>query len=126
MKKLILTFVLFSTSAIAGWTHVGGDERMSYYADFATIDKSGDTSTMWSLLDFKAVQSVGDIKPFYSINVKTEYSCGTKQSRTLEVVYTSGSMGRGETVYSIDSEVKFTSVPSGSIEEVNWKIACEE
>lgn len=126
MKKLILIFALFSTSAVAGWTHVGGDKGLSYYADLATIDKSGDTSTMWSLLDFQAEQSVGDIKPFYSVNVKTEYSCGTKQSRTLEVVYTSGSMGKGEMVYSIDSDVKFTPVPSDSIEEVNWKIACEE
>lgn len=111
---------------MAGWTHVGGDSGLSYYVDLATIDQSGDVSRMWSLLDYQAVQSVGDIKPFFSINVKTEYSCGAKQSRTLEVVYTSGNMGRGEMVYSIDSEVKFTPVPPDSIEEVNWKIACED
>jgi hypothetical protein len=98
MGKALLMGLLavVSTSAVAEWVEVGGNESATAYADRATIDKAGNLVKMWDLLDFKVVQARPYGTPYRSQKTRQEYDCKEARARILEVLRYSENMGGGE------------------------------
>ena len=125
MKLLIAALLaVFSTSALAEWTEIGGNDTLATYADLSTIRKSGDKVKMWNLSDFKVVQTVNG-KRLLSKAMQYEYDCKEEISRMLTLNYYSKNMGQGDIVYmSGNLHVEFEPIPPGSVGETLFKVAC--
>ena len=130
MKKLLLTLALtfVSTSTLAEWTRVGeSDKKGGYtaYADLASARKVGDKAKMWALFDYKVVQKVSGVE-FLSEKIRREYDCKEKQMRVLAYSLLGWNMESGELIRSYSQPQKWEAVQPGSIDEMEWKVACGE
>ena len=130
MKKLLLTLALtfLSTSTMAEWTKVGeSDKKGGYtaYTDLASIRKAGDKAKMWALFDYKVVQKASGVE-FLSEKIRREYDCKEKQMRVLAYSLFGWNMESGDLIRSYSQPQKWAAVQSGSIDEMEWKIACGE
>ena len=125
MKKLILLLLLIvSTNVFAEWANVDDNDEMTTYVDFGTIKKKGNKVKIWSLMDFKTVQTYEKIK-FLSQLARNEYDCEEETRRMLDLFWYSVNMRQGEIVFSsknIKNEAE--SIVPGSISEALFKIAC--
>lgn len=130
MKKLLvtLTLALFSTGAMAEWTKVGeSDSKGGYtaYADLASIRKAGNRAKMWALFDYRIVQKAAGVE-FLSEKIRREYDCKEKQMRKLAFSLFSWNMEDGDLIRSYSQPQKWEAVQPGSVDEAEWKIACNE
>jgi hypothetical protein len=125
MKKvLVLLLLIVSTSVFAEWANVDDNDEMTTYVDFGTIKKKGNKVKIWSLIDFKTVQTYEKIK-FLSQLTRNEYDCEEETRRMLDLFWYSVNMRQGEIVFSsknIKDEAE--SIVPGSIDETLFKIAC--
>ena len=87
MGKALLMGLLavVSSSAVAKWVEIGGNESATAYADLATIEKAGNLVKMWDLLDFKVVQARPYGTPYRSQKTRQEYDCKAERARILDV-----------------------------------------
>ncbi|MDP1550359.1 MAG: hypothetical protein Q8L97_09400 [Nitrosomonas sp.] len=130
MKKLLLTLALtfVSTSTMAEWTRVGeSDKKGGYtaYAGLASIRKAGDKAKMWTLFDYKVVQKASGVE-FLSEKIRREYDCKEKQMRVLAYSLFGWNMESGDLIRSYSQPQKWAAVKPGSIDEMEWKVACGE
>ena len=126
MKILIAALLaVFSTSVMAEWTWVGGNERSSAYADFSTIRKSGDRVKMWNLYDLKVAGRGDDDRRFLSTSAQFEYDCKEETSNLLAFIEYSKNMGDGEVIYTAgNSHTGPRPVAPGSLMATLFKTAC--
>ena len=126
MRKTILLMLLaiVSGSAMAEWIQVSETDTNTVYADPATIHMAARTVKMWSLYDFKAVQSIDGLKPYLSSKQQYEYDCKEMKSRRRASSQHSKNMGGGKVVYSDTYTSKWKPVPPDSGLEILWKFAC--
>lgn len=130
MKKLLftLTLTLISTGAMAEWTKVGeSDSKGGYiaYADLASIRKTGSRAKMWALFDYRTVQKAAGVE-FLSEKIRREYECKEKQMRKLAFSLFSWNMEDGDLIRSYSQPQKWESIQPGSVDEAEWKVACNE
>lgn len=123
---LVLTLLLATSEVYAEWVEVGRTDggEMTAYADSGTIRRKGDLVKMWSLLDYKTVQTgIGVL--YLSTNQQNEYDCAEERTRILAFTWFSGNMGKGAAVYSgFSPENKWEPVSPGSVNKAMWKSAC--
>jgi hypothetical protein len=126
MPKAILLMLLtvVSSSAAAEWVEVGRAENITFYADPATIRRSGDLVKMWELHDLKTRYLFEMSKPVMSYMSKLEYDCKEEQSRQLYLSGHSGNMLVGERIFTNDYPDTWHQVVPGTITETLWKFAC--
>lgn len=129
MKKLLatLTLTLISTGTMAEWTKVGeSDGKGGYtaYADLASIRKAGNRAKMWALFDYRIVQKAAGVE-FLSEKIRREYDCKEKQMRKLAFSLFSWNMEDGDLIRSYSQPQKWEIVPPGSVDEAEWKVACD-
>jgi len=130
MKKILLalTLIFTSTGAIAEWTKVGdSDSKGGYtaYADMASIRKVGDKAKMWALFDYQTVQKTSGVE-YLSEKIRREYDCKQKQMRKLAYSFFSWNMEGGDLIRSYNQPQKWEPVTPDSIDEAEWKVACNE
>lgn len=116
-----------STNTLAEWTKVGeSDNKGGFiaYADLASIRKVGDRAKMWALFDYEVVQKASGVE-FLSEKIRREYDCKEKQMRKLAFSLFSWNMEGGELIRSYSQPQKWETVPAESIDEAEWKIACQ-
>ena len=70
-----------------------------FYVARSTIQRSGDSSRMWEMIDNKAAQAV-EGKPFYSMRNLYEYDCRRSRRRMLAASAYAGHLGKGVLVGS--------------------------
>lgn len=116
--------VALSASAWAEWTEIGGNDVVTFYADVATLDASGGTKKMWSLVGSKAVRTYGEIK-FSSIKTQFEFDCPAHKVRQLETAFYSGPLADGERVAGYSEASEWEAVLEGTVKDGLSKIACE-
>lgn len=109
--------------AFAAWTGVGEEPRGATYADPATVQKSGSTAKMWSILDHRTFQRMVEVG-YYSQKSLVEYDCADKRLRSLHVALHAERMGAGAVIYEDDSTREWESVSPDSVQEALWKMAC--
>ena len=93
------------------------------YVNAASIRKTGDNVTMWSLTDLKTADHY-DQKQFMSAIERREYNCKSGQMRLLFAAVYNENMGKGVLVDAMVNWEDWMLTPTGSTGEVLWKIAC--
>ena len=126
MKILIAALLaVFSTSVMAEWTEVGGNDDQTTYADLSTIRKSGDKVKMWDLLNYKVAKTSAAGKLVLSSVDQDEYDCKEEIRRPLAIIWYSKNMGDGEVVYTSGAmHEEFRPIAPGSIANTLFKLAC--
>ena len=126
MRKTILTMLLavLSSSAVAEWIEVGGNETTAIYADPATIRKMGNMVKMWHLLDYMNTRGIEGFKPYISVKVQDEYDCKQERTRTLAISLHSGNMGEGEVLGTSTAPGNWRPVPPDTLVETLREFAC--
>jgi len=122
-----LVFILLCAicaNAWAHWTRIASHDEADVYADRTGIVKQGALVKMWSLFNYRTPQHRGQIA-FLSHMTQEQYDCDKQRARTLYFSMYSDSMGEGQRVYSRSEPSDWDPLPSGSIIEKLWKIACE-
>jgi len=130
MTRLLLTMLLVLSSApvYAEWVSIGANNQrgMTVYTDPDTIRLKGDdVVTMWSLNDYKTIQTMGSTS-YLSYKVQSEYDCAEERIRKLASTFFSGNMGSGAVVYSISNEGTWLPVEPGSLGQSEWEVACDK
>jgi hypothetical protein len=124
MRKAILLMLLaVSGSAAAEWIQISSDEISVGYADAATIVRTDNTAKMWSLFDFRKFQLSGGTR-YLSETWQHEYDCKDKRRRKSYLSVHSGNMARGAVIYSDVHKTEWKSIPTGSVMDLMWNIAC--
>ncbi len=126
VKKLWIGLmgVALGANAWAEWTEIGGNDVITFYADVATLDASGGTKKMWTLVGSKAERKYGEIK-FSSIKTQFEFDCPTRKVRQLETAFYSGPLADGERVAGYAEVSEWEAVVEGTVKDGLSKIACE-
>ncbi len=121
----MMLLAVVSTGAAADWVLVSGGaaDGISAYADPATIRKTGDKVTMWTLTDYKATQKT-DGKTFMSVRSQNEYDCQEGQARIFYANIHSKNMAGGEIISTSIKPRDWEPNEPGSVSEALWKIAC--
>jgi hypothetical protein len=124
MKKLLLTLMLITASSnvMAEWVEIESNETDTFYADPATIRKTGNIVRMWVLTDYKTVQTNAS-KPYMSKLGVRKYDCKEKQSRATIKTLHSKNMGVGKYVGIIGNR-PWLPVSPRTTSELLWKFAC--
>lgn len=129
MKKLLLTtlLTLISTSAMAGWVLIDGNNNGDLYADVKSIRKVGNKVKMWTLVDFKVPQDVRGHESYLSFVVYDEYDCVDATTKTLSANFYSENMQKGSVVHSSNYAVGERTndpVAPNTLAETAWLKAC--
>jgi hypothetical protein len=127
MKKLLLTLLLAlsSTSAMAEWTHHGGNKDSDLYIDHDSIRKDGEKTQMWFMEDYRGVKKISFGKSFLSAQTLGEYDCKKERVRTVRFAIFSGKMGSGDVVSTSSIKEAWEPLVPSSLGEILWKIACK-
>jgi len=101
MKRIILVsslllLISMSSSALAEWVKVAGNDKLTAYADPSTLRKKGNITKIWSLFDFRAENTLTDGSPYLSVMRETEYNCKDHVQHMLSYSIYSGNMGKGK------------------------------
>ena len=125
--SLITLLVLSSGPADAEWVSIGADNQRgrTVYADPDTIRPKGDVVKMWSLNDYKTIQT-GPSASYLSYKVQSEYDCAEERIRKLAATFFSGNMGSGDVVSVHSKEGKWQPVEPGSLGQSEWEVACDK
>ena len=130
MHKAILMVLLVSVnnSAIAEWVEIAVSAKeakeeatMTAYADPDTIRRTGDRVKLWILADYKIINEEYGVA---SARQKDEYDCKGRKQRRLFIVFYSGHMNKGETVFIHNDRGDWEETPRGSLVEAMLEFAC--
>jgi hypothetical protein len=127
MTRLLLIILLFlsNSPAYAEWVEIAAtDYGMTVYVDSDTIRRKGDLVKMWSLLDYKTLQTDPG-GSYLSTKQQGEYDCAEERMRFHALTSFSGNMENGTVVYNLD-ETKWIPVAPESRGQALWKFACGE
>ncbi len=130
MKKLllILALILISTNTLAEWTKIGeNDDEDGYtvYAKLSSVRKADDRVKMWSLFDYKVEQKASGVN-FLSKSIRRDYDCKGRHIRVLAFKLFSWNMEQGRLVRSYSQPQNWKLVQPESMDETEWKVACEQ
>ena len=130
MKKLliILTFIFFSTPALAEWTKIGESEDeggYTVYADLTTVQKAGGRVRMWVLYDYSTEQKASGTN-FLSKKIRRNYNCKEAGIRTLAFSLYSWNMEKGDLLRAYNQPQRWERVQPDSMDEIEWTVACGE
>ena len=121
MKILLLALTLLITgSAWADWVLVVGNDSANIYIDPATIRKDGNFRKAWELHDLKKQHKDGTL----SRRMRSEYDCKQERTRMLSFTTHSGSMSRGDTLFSHDAVDIWVDIPPDTLGETILKVVC--
>ena len=126
MKKIALALVLAAVSgaAMAEWVEIDRDDDNSHHVDPATIRRSGSMVKMWTLLDYKTIQSLAPGVSMLSMKTQDEYDCSEVRSRKLYATLYSGKMGGGTVIATSNVTDEWRPISPQTIRENLWKFAC--
>ena len=124
MKKFAIFLLCLSSPAWAGWKSVAEDDSATTYADPAAIVRTGNTATMWSLLDYKAFQRMVEVG-YFSQKAQVEYDCAEPRLRVLSLALHAEKMGQGKIIYEDTSPHEWEAADAGTVNEILRKGACK-
>ena len=121
---LALALAVLSSGAAAKRTLVHSEKEFDAYVDPDTIERAGSISRMWVLHDYN-VKHVYLQWSYWSQRTLGEYDCRERRAQTLAYSFHTGQMGGGELILNgALPPGLWAPVPSGSVVEKFWKIAC--
>lgn len=126
IQHLCLAFALavLSSNVAAKRTLVHSEREFDAYVDPDTIERAGNISRMWVLHDYNE-KHVYLQWSYWSQRTLGEYDCRERRAQTLAYSFHAGQMGGGELILNgALPPGLWAPVPSGSVVEKFWKIAC--
>jgi hypothetical protein len=127
MKYFAAALMMFAASvANAEWYVMSNvsDDGYTYYLDPATIEKTGNISRVWELVDYFEIQSQ-DNDRFVSEKILRVYDCDTDKSSIESITQYAGRMAGGKTVWSNTyKDPIWRTVVKDSLGESLLRIAC--
>jgi hypothetical protein len=117
-------FMICSCAAQAAWVAESKEERFTVYLDASRVVKSGDSAKVWTLYDYKAVQTGGDGQKFLSVSIQTEIDCKQGRLRLFTLLFHSGPMATGQAVTSESGATDWEPVSVENKGTGLWKLAC--
>ena len=124
MKKFAILLLCLSGTAWAGWKSVAEDDTAITYADPAAMVRTGNTATMWSLLDYNAFQRMVEVG-YFSQKAQVEYDCAEPRLRVLSLALHAEKMGQGKMIYEDTSPHEWEAVAPDTTIAILRKVACK-
>lgn len=125
LASSLLSLFVLSGSAWADWVKVYGNDKMTAYADNATLRKKGNTTRIYSLFDFKNENALPKEAGVYqSIVRETEFNCKQNQQRMLSFTIFAGKMGKGKVVETGEDAQDWKTVSREQVAKEMKKFAC--
>jgi hypothetical protein len=123
--SLVILTLLFSNISLAEWTIIAENKEASAatFVDLKTARKMGNSVEMWSAVVFLQPQNI-DCGKIMSFTELDEFDCKLKRFRIVSMVSYTGKLASGAIV-SADYEIAdWMKVPTKSISEMQWNLAC--
>lgn len=127
MRRVILTMLLavVSSSVMAEWVKVNENSEFATYANRSSIRKKGHIVKMWSMYDYKKVQTrLSDSVLYKSTKQQGVYDCKDEKSRIRSSSLYLKKMGGGRVIHNTSGPLEWQIVTAKGIDETLWKIAC--
>jgi len=126
MKSAVIgvVLVLATGTALADWVRIRSDGAVTVLADSASVLRSGDMATMWSMINYAKPRKTDDGQEHMSSRQRMEYDCTDKLSRRLEFDRYSDLSGLGRAVYSNKNASAWSPVAPGSVAGELFRFAC--
>lgn len=128
MNRVILVVLMFfiSSNVMADWIKLDRGSNYTAYADFTTINKTGNKVKMWILFDLDAAEVASNGQLQKSIKAQMEFDCNGRTLRTIYEAGSSGHMGSGGTVSRNNNPNNWIPFAPDSINEYIWQLACDK
>ena len=129
VASVAMLLLLSSDPAYAEWMKVSEikQEGSTVYVDPSTVRRNGNLVKMWTLVDYKTLQTSGD-RSYLSQQAQSEYDCVDERIRMLAFGSYSGNMASGKQVFStmFDSPEtsKWVPVSPDGLARTLWALAC--
>jgi hypothetical protein len=94
----LICWLSHSVAATPKWEPVTLNELGLFYIDPKSITEEDGRKQIWSLLDYKKIQSTADDKTYRSVQSQVHINCKMKMARVMHVTYYSGAMLTGQVV----------------------------
>ena len=126
MKSAVIGVLLVCATgtALADWVRIRSDGAVTVLADSASVARSGDMATMWSMINYAKPRKTDDGEDYLSSRQRLEYDCTDKLSRRLEFDRYSDLSGLGRAVYSNKNASTWSPVAPGSVVGELFRFAC--
>lgn len=122
---LIILLVTVSGNAMADWIKVNENSEFTTYGNRATIRTKGHIASMWSMYDFKTVQTLlSDSAKYNSTKQMNSYDCRDEKAKMLTSTLYSKKMGKGRVVHRYKLPFEWQALKARSATEALWKLAC--
>lgn len=124
----LITLLLLSVGPVyAEWVEVVANDEvgMTAYVDPDTIHTEGNLVKVWTLFDYKTIQTIVG-GPWLSSKTQRQFDCVEERVRVVGFITFTGNMGSGETVNSNSDEQKWRPIQPGSVEQALWKVVCKK
>ena len=119
--------MFLSFNSHAEWTQVEENaDGSSSYVDFSSIRKTGNSSRIWVLFDFKVPEGDSINEKYLSAKSLGEYDCKAEKYRVLTYTTFKGNMGSGSIVNGSEPDQRWQYVSPQSKAEYFYKLACKK
>lgn len=125
MKRPILAALLALACGhtLAEWTSLGDVGNAELFVDKATIVRTGDKATMWSIYALKAPAAAGSAS-YVSLKRQDEFDCKELRMRPLQIGAYPKPMAEGTPVANEKSTANWAAPAPQSIGEKLLTVAC--
>jgi len=126
MRRVLATVLLtiVSTSALADWVYVTGNDFATLYMDFSTLRRQGNFVRVWTLSDWAKPEKLSDEVSYRSSRTLLEYDCIEEMTRIRASVAYADAMGKGTAVLSTTMISEWAHIPPESLAREMWEVAC--
>ena len=119
----VTLLALASGHAMAEWVSIGSQGQAEVFVDKATIKRSGDLATIWSINALKTPGSAGG-KTYVSLKRQDEFDCKGLRTRGVQISAHGEPMGEGAAIVSEKGPGAWVAVVPDTPAETLLKIAC--
>jgi hypothetical protein len=121
---IALALFAFSANAFADWTWLGNDGDPAVYIDAATIRRTGNLASAWTLKDYRQMQTGPSREKFRSAKIYYEFNCPENLMRQSYLTRYHGPMGGGGTFPSDSRFHPWTAIGAGTESAILFGLVC--
>ena len=115
-KTFVWGFMLLcSLQARAGWMPMGVYGEAAAYFDPSTVQSTGNSRKVWTMLDYRQPQHNSHGKTYRSTRSLQHIQCKTQQVKTLSLSFYSGARGSGDVLSSEGVIQDWQPIPPDSV-----------
>ena len=125
MRQFIFAVQILVSGQAADWVFIDWSPAYSAYADPTTVRQSGERVRMWTLTDYRSVQTY-DGSAYLSNKAEFENDCQAGRVRMLAFFLYSEAKGSGKVIHSDAHPGNWQPIMPDTIGQTMWKFACDK